>query len=133
MDNILEYVKDRERIKYIWTEKYTWDELSNIEKDNLIAIFVRKLDSLVGKEPNIDWYDNMYFEGWFNYTTNLHDALNIAKILTKNNDLQFAMKHNGNEYMCCFHNITEKPVYSYCKTLEEAICLAALRHCGIKI
>ncbi|MGN4584300.1 BC1872 family protein [Bacillus cereus group sp. MYBK228-1] len=119
--------------KYVWNKEYTWDELNNFQKDELVAIFVMELDSIVGAEPNIEWYYNRYLEGGFHYTTFLPDALTLVRVLTKDNDIQFAVKYNGKEFMCCFHSITKTPVYSCCKTLEEAICLAALRHCQIEI
>ena len=39
--------------KYVWNKEYTWDELNNFEKDELVAIFVMELDSIVGQNQTL--------------------------------------------------------------------------------
>lgn len=108
---------------------YKWSEMTNRERNKLISEKVLELECF-STFDGIQWYDKHYLLGNWHYTTNLFDAMDLAKRIIKDN-LEMVIIYSSQKYQCKiilkdgdFHNLGE----AVSNSLSESICLAILKY-----
>lgn len=107
---------------------YKWNEMTNQEKNLLIAQDVLQFDCFKRTE-GIAWYEKHYDLGQWRYCSRLSDAMDLAERILQDKTIQFQIVMSNENYECSVlqSNATNTPSYkANAKTLPEVICLAAL-------
>ncbi|MBH0160462.1 BC1872 family protein [Fictibacillus sp. 26RED30] len=118
--------------------RYIWSNMSRYEKDKLIAEKVLKF-SCFSKETDIQWYDRHHKMGFWNYSSNLKNTCELLDILSNQGIQSIIFVESPNNFFCKFFTkeVTDNDFsfdsFELGVTLQDAICLAALKFIKINV
>ncbi|MEK4509678.1 BC1872 family protein [Paenibacillus sp. FSL K6-2524] len=116
------------------TVDINWSQLSHFEKDLLIGRYVMNFEELVSDE-GIIWFKHHYSIGFWNFSKSENRALEIVKKLLNDRVSAEINFISTNNYSCSFMSAEHPAVKSTtcAETLQDAICMSALKHSGISV
>ncbi|MEX3748366.1 BC1872 family protein [Lysinibacillus xylanilyticus] len=107
---------------------YHWSQMTNAEKNLLVARDVLKFNCFDTKE-GVNWYRKHYDLGQWRYCTRLSDAIDLSERILKDISINFQILISKDKYECTLvrPNEDSPPLFKIeGSTLPEVICLAAL-------
>jgi Phage ABA sandwich domain len=108
--------------------------MTSKEKDSLVGEKVLGFDCFSNDE-DIKWFDYHYKMGFWHFTSNLRNSIELAEKLSQQNAIVEIKILNPRTIICCITSTKDKKIsYSATATsIPEAICLAALYYSGVEI
>lgn len=116
---------------------YNWNSMTSKERNQLISQYVLKFDCFE-TDQGLDWYERYYDMGFWHYSTSLTSAVELAgKVSSMDPNIRVEMIfHNGKGHCRIYpEQIKENEgnMYFVGENMQEAICLAVLRHFKIDV
>ncbi|OMF84313.1 hypothetical protein [Paenibacillus sp. FSL R7-0337] len=111
---------------------YNWNDMTSKERNQLISQYVLQFDCFES-DQGLDWYNRYYDMGFWHYSTSLTSALELAEKVSRiDPNVTVEMKYQNGKGYCRIrsHRITDDKgsIYLVGENMQEAICLAVLRH-----